>query len=130
MELRDATEDDVPPLAHLLELPERAVREMRHRRSVRVAVDDGDVVGVVAFDANADTVLIASLRGPRPALELLLAAPTAFAHREGLAAEMVLPDGRGAVATVLTDAGFTRAGRGPAFQGEETTKYRWEPSDQ
>ncbi|MFB6120919.1 MAG: hypothetical protein ABEJ68_07380 [Halobacteriaceae archaeon] len=127
MDVRDAVEEDAAAMADLTGLPTAAARELLHDRSVRVAVHEDEVVGVVAFDARPDVVHVTRLSGDPDVLPGLLAEPIRFAKREGMAVELVVPAGDPA-ADVAADEGFEDAGAGPQFEGTRTRRFRLDPA--
>lgn len=144
MEVRDAVEDDAGALADLAGLPEPAVAQLVHDRTVRVA-DGGDsggdgeggggdsdggggdaVRGFVAFDAARDAVHVTQLAGDADAVSRLLDEPARFAEREGMPVEVLVPESETAVVAAVEDYGFEERGTGPRFEGEATRRYRLE----
>jgi len=135
MRVRDAVERDAPAMAALTDAPEPVFRNVVHERSVRVLVEEsadadgtGELCGFVSFDAREDTVHVTQFGGDSDACERLLAEPLAFARTEGLTVEVLLRDGDDAMRAALDAVGFEDAGAGPRFRGEETQRYRYEPS--
>ncbi|MES3161791.1 MAG: hypothetical protein PPP55_09515 [Halorubrum sp.] len=151
MRIRDALESDAAALAELTGRPRDVVRNLVHERSVRVAVggsepvgtngnepetrsiDDGesgdDLVGFVAFDVRSGTVHITDFDGKASAVRRLLEEPRRFAKREGMNVEAIVPDGERDRIKAVEDAGFEAVGRGPRFDGRETTRFRLEIGD-
>lgn len=132
MDIRDAVEADADALAELADSPVDVMRNLVHDRTVRVASADGDgegdeVSGFVSFDARAETVHVTQLEGTDEACARLLEEPVGFARREGMAVELLVPDGETAIREAAEAAGFTTAGSGPRFSGQPTTRYRLEP---
>jgi hypothetical protein len=126
MNVRDATADDADAIDALAGTALDAARLVRDR-TVRVADDDGDVRGFVAFDAWRGTVHVTRLDGDPEAVRELLDEPREFAAHEDVPVEVVLVEDD-ALADVLTDAGFEDAGPGPMFDGARTRRYRCEPA--
>ena len=120
MEIRDAVEADAGRLAELADSPPDVMRNLVHDRTVRVATaaaDDADeatVLGFVSYDAGRGTVHVTQLAGSSDVCERLLEEPIAFAGREGMAVELLVPDG------------FDDTGSGPQFDGRPTVRYRLE----
>ena len=127
MEIRDAVEADAERLADLADSPPDVMRNLVHDRTVRVAMDDEEVVGFVSYDAKQTTVHVTQLAGSADICERLLAEPITFAEREHMTVELLVPDGQTAVETAVEATGFTRSGAGPKFDGESTVRYRLEP---
>jgi len=138
MEVRDAIEEDAPRLGELAEGPTDVMRNLVHDRTVRVAVaeDDGahegerdgdeDVIGFVSFDAREGVVHVTQLAGPADVCQRLLDEPVRFAEREGMAVELLVPEGEETMREAAEAADFTEAGSGPQFAGTPTTRYRRE----
>jgi hypothetical protein len=145
VEVRDAVEDDAETLGAIVDLPADALRNVVHDRTVRLAVDrpgdpgpnaDADgvddtdsVLGFVAFDVRDGTVHVTQLAGDTDVAEQLLAEPVRFAVGEGFDVAFVVPDSDADAAAAAEAAGFTAAGRGPRFDGETTTRYRFDPNE-
>jgi len=125
MNVRDATAEDAAALDALADDDLDAARLVRDR-TVRVADDDGDLAGFVAFDAGRGAVHVTRLAGDPETVAALLDGPREFAAHERLPVEVVLDEGD-ALADVLADEGFEDAGAGPRFDGARTRRYRWEP---
>ncbi len=144
VEVRDAVEDDAETLGAIVDLPADALRNVVHDRTVRLAVDrHGDpgpnadaergddaesVRGFVAFDVRNGTVHVTQLGGNADVAERLLAEPVRFAVHEGFDVAFVVPDSDVDAAAAAEAAGFTAVGRGPQFDGESTTRYRFDPN--
>jgi len=126
MDVRDAVEEDAGAVADLTGLPSAAARELLHDRSVRVAIEGEATAGVVAFDARPEVVHVTRLAGEPDAMARLLAEPVRFAEREGMAVELVVPDGEAAAEVALAE-GFEDVGAGPRFEGTRTRRFRLEP---
>lgn len=142
MEVRDAVEADAGALAAVGDAPTDVMRNLIHDRTVRVAVrsagdpgphadvdgtDDDEVLGFVSFDARNRTVHVTQLAGSVRACELLLAEPVRFAAAEGMAVELLVPDGDETATTAAERVGFGHAGSGPTFEGRRTARYRLDP---
>jgi hypothetical protein len=146
MDVRDAVEADAERLAELTGSPRDVMRNLVHDRTVRVVerdtdrggeegggedagagVDSAAVCGFVSYDARADTVHVTQLEGDPDVSDRLLDEPVGFAEREGMAVELLVPEGEAATREAAERAGFARAGRGPSFEGESTVKYRLDP---
>ena len=147
MNVRDAVEADAERLADLTDSPQDVMRNLVHDRTVRVAekeADDSDgttesdggadsdgaaerIAGFVSYDAREDTVHVTQLEGTPAVCDLLLAEPVRFAETEGMAVELLVPEGETATRDAAEDAGFERAGSGPRFEGETTVRYRLTP---
>jgi hypothetical protein len=126
MDVRDATEGDAERVAALTGTPTGTARELVHERTVRVAVREGTVVGVVAFDARPDAVHVTRLAGEHAAATRLLAEPKRFAERERMAVEYLAPEGDSGL-DAAREAGFDDDGPGPRFEGKPTRRLRWTP---
>ena len=143
--VRDAVEDDAETLGAIAGFPADAVRNVIHDRTVRLAVDrlgdpapnadtptDDDaesVLGFVAFDVRDGTVHVTQLAGAPDVAEQLLAEPVRFAVREGFDVAFVVPDSDADAAAAAEAAGFTAIGSGPRFDGDSTTRYRFDPTE-
>lgn len=131
MRVRDAVEEDGEVLGELADAPAEVMRNVVHDRTVRVAEVDGEdaeVVGFVGFDAMPGTVRVTYLRGSPEARERLLEEPVRFARKEGMTVEALVPEGETETKEVVEDAGFTRVGTGPRFDGGRTLEYRLDPA--
>lgn len=143
MKVRDAVEGDAPALAALTDAPPTVLRNVIHDRSVRLLVDDsdegtwasdeddesapdGEVHGFVSFDVRDGVVHLTQFGGDREACERLLAEPLRFARSEGLPVEALVGEDDDALRAALEAAGFEHFGRGPAFGGDPTDRYRFE----
>ncbi|MFC7018397.1 MULTISPECIES: hypothetical protein [Haloarcula] len=132
MEIRDAVESDAGRLAELADSPPDVMRNLIHDRTVRVATvvgedgDDPEVRGFISFDAGRGTVHVTQLAGPADVCERLLDEPIAFAGREGMAVELLVPDGSDDVESAVEAVGFDDTGSGPQFDGRPTVRYRLE----
>ena len=124
MELRDAVEADAGRLAELTDSPTDVMRNLVHDRTVRVAEDDGTIVGFVSFDAREQTVHVTQLEGEQGVYGTLLGEPLRFARAEGMAVELLVPDDEPHVQAAAADADFAEVGSGPRFDGQPTTRYR------
>ena len=91
------------------------------------AVDSAAVCGFVSYDARADTVHVTQLEGEATVADRLLEEPLRFADREGMAVELLAPEGESETREAAERAGFERAGTGPTFEGERTVRYRLDP---
>jgi hypothetical protein len=145
MEVRDAVEADADALSAIADVPSDVVRNLIHDRTVRVAdrdetaagpnadTDDDDegpdVAGFVSFDVRDRTVHVTQLGGTERACERLLTEPVRFATAEGMTVELLTVEGDEVTRSAAEAAGFERAGTGPAFDGEETIRYRLDPSE-
>ena len=127
MEIRDAIEADAERLANLTGAPTDVMRNLVHDRTVRVAAEDGDVVGFVSYDAQARTVHVTQLEGDVDLCERLLEEPTRFAGREGMDVELLVSEGDEHSREAVERSDFSEYGPGPRFDGTRTTRYRWEP---
>ncbi|SFR86381.1 hypothetical protein SAMN05216559_0212 [Halomicrobium zhouii] len=133
MEIRDAVEADAERMADIADSPPDVMRNLVHDRTVRVAVETTDdeneeTLGLVSFDARDATVHVTQLGGTGEACGRLLDEPVRFARREGMAVELLVAETDDDVREAVEDAGFERSGPGPRFEGEQTTRYRLEPS--
>lgn len=146
MRIRDALESDAETLAAEIDRPRGVVINMIHDRSVRVAIsegheepgaeadhadgdDDGSTVaGFVAFDVRRETVHVTDFDGDEATVRRLFEEPQRFASREGMGVEVVVPDDE-PTSTLVDVVGFEPVGRGPQFEGRETTRYRIEADD-
>jgi hypothetical protein len=72
---------------------------------------------------------VTQLGGDTDVAERLLAEPIRFAVREGFDVAFVVPESDTDAAAAAEAAGFTRVGPGPRFDGEPTTRYRFEPEE-
>ena len=126
MDVRDAVEADAERLAELTNTPTDVMRNLVHDRTVRVAEDDGDVLGFVSFDAQRDTVHVTQLEGTLGAEERLLEEPCRFARNERMTVEMLVTGEDEELQGVAEAAGFENRGTGPVFDGTPTIRYRLE----
>ena len=131
MDVRDAVEADAERLGELAETPEDVMRNLVHDRTVRVAIAGAEetadsIAGFVSFDAREGTVHVTQLAGDGEACTRLLDEPVGFAEREGMAVELLVPDGRDEIRTAAEAAEFQERGSGPRFDGTPTTRYRLE----
>lgn len=126
MQVRDAVEADAERLAEMTDAPADVLRNLVHDRTVRVLEDDGEVAGFVSYDARDRTVHVTQIEGPAAGLETLLSEPLGFARVEGMAVELVAPEGEPAVEEAALAAGFEAVGSGPRFEGHPTTRFRAE----
>lgn len=124
MEMRDARESDAERLASLADAPQDVMRNLVHDRTVRVVETGGGIRGFVSFDAREQTVYVTQLEGDDGVYDELLAEPVGFARTEGMAVELLVPETESDIRAAATDAGFSRTGHGPQFDGERTTRYR------
>jgi hypothetical protein len=90
--------------------------------------DSAAVCGFVSYDARADTVHVTQLEGSAAVSDRLLDEPVRFAEREGMAVELLVPEGETETREAADRAGFDRVGPGPAFEGESTVRYRLDPA--
>ena len=143
--VRDAVEDDADTLGSIVDLPEDVLRNVIHDRTVRLAVDypgesgphddtgAGDdaesVLGFVAFDVRDSTVHVTQLAGDADVAERLLAEPVRFAVSENFDVAFVVPNSDADAVAAAEAAGFTPVGSGPSFDGDATTRYRFQPSE-
>jgi len=126
MEIREAVEEDAPRLGELGDGPTDVMRNLVHDRTVRVAVEDEAVIGFVSFDAREGVVHVTQLAGPADVCQRLIDEPIGFAEREGMAVELLVPEGEETMREAAEAADFTEAGSGPQFAGTPTTRYRRE----
>jgi len=127
MDVRDAVEADAERLAALTDAPRDVMRNLVHDRTVRVAETGGEIRGFVSFDARERTVHVTQLQGDPDAYDRLLEEPVRFARQEGMAVQLLVPDGETTLPDAATAAGFEAVGQGPRFAGEGTRKFRLEP---
>jgi hypothetical protein len=153
MDVREAIEADAEALADLADSPADVMRNLVHDRSVRVAVEGAvdpgpnadagrspsaeshenaeeraaSLLGFVSFDARPDAVHVTQLDGTPEACTRLLEEPLAFARREGMVVELLVPGDSEAVRTAVEEVGFDERGTGPRFEGQPTVRYRLEP---
>lgn len=125
MELRDAVEADAERLAGLTDAPTDVMRNLIHDRTVRVLERD-QIVGFVSYDAREQTIHVTQIEGPPDDLGALLSEPLRFARAEGMAVELLVPDGEPAVEEAALVAGLDEIGSGPRFEGRPTTRFRTE----
>jgi hypothetical protein len=141
MEVRDAVEADAEALSGLGDAPTDVMRGVVHDRTVRVLVpadaksgeeggaEPGTLAGFVSFDARSKTVYVTQLAGESPeACSRLLEEPRRFADCEDMAVEFVIEESHDAARQAAREEGFGPVGPGPRFEGEETTRFRLEPS--
>ena len=76
---------------------------------------------------RADTVHVTQLEGEASVADRLLEEPLRFAEREGMAVELLAPEGETETREAAERAGFEHAGPGPTFEGESTVRYRLDP---
>lgn len=126
MNIRDATDDDAESLVALATDEVDASRLIRDR-TVRVAETEGGLAGFVAFDTWQDAVHVTRFDGDPDAVGELLGEPCSFAAGESLPVEVVVVDGDEEFHEVFLDAGFEDEGPGPAFNGEQTRRFRCPP---
>jgi hypothetical protein len=126
MELRDAIEADAKRLADMTDAPADVMQNLVHDRTVRVLERGGEIAGFVSYDARDRTVHVTQIEGPEDGLETLLSEPLGFARAEGMAAELVVPEGEHTVEEAALTAGFDEVGSGPRFEGQPTTRFRIE----
>src|SRR6056297_1349285 len=124
MDVRDAVEADAGRLADLTGVPRDVMTNLVHDRTVRVAVEDDEIVGFVSYDAREQTVHVTQLEGPPAVCDRLLEEPVRFAHGEGMAVELLVPEPNEGIRSAAADAGFDQVGSGPLFDGTPTVKYR------
>jgi hypothetical protein len=127
MDVRDAVEADAERLAELTGSPTDVMRNLVHDRTVRVLADGEEVRGFVSYDARADTVHVTQLEGEAGAHDRLIEEPVRFARAEGMNVELLVPESERTTREAAEDAGFERSGTGPAFEGQQTVRYRLEP---
>lgn len=127
MEIRDAVEADADALSRLADGPIDVLRNLVHDRTVRVALEDGEVVAFVSFDARPGIVYVTQLDGDADACERLLDEPMRFARREGMDVELLVPEDDDDVRSVVAEAGFDQTGNGPRFADVHTLRYRYSP---
>jgi hypothetical protein len=89
--------------------------------------DSAAVCGFVSYDARADTVHITQLEGETAVADRLLEEPLRFAESEDMAVELLVPEDETETREAADRAGFEHAGPGPAFEGERTVRYRFDP---
>lgn len=136
MQIRDAREGDESAIAALADGdidPRHLIRE----RIVRVATDPSEsagedtagdaIAGFCAFDARPEAVHVTRVGGDEDAIRLLLDDAIRYADRENLPVEAVVPVG-GSTAVALETRGFEGVGSGPRFEGQETTRFRLDPT--
>ncbi|MEE6210678.1 hypothetical protein U3A55_10980 [Salarchaeum sp. III] len=126
MHVREAVETDINAISGLLGEPAGVAARLLRERTVSVAVRDETVVGVVAFEVAGDVVHVTRLAGERDAMEELLDEPLGFAENEGLPVELLAEESNDGVAFAVETKGFENVGRGPRFDGEATTRYRYD----
>lgn len=138
MDVRDAVEDDAEALASLTDVPASALRNVVHDRTVRVLVDDAadagaadvdsddspTVYGFVSFDVRDGVVHLTQFGGDREAFDRLLDEPLRFAAVESMPVEVLVGEDDEAMRDALEAEGFEIRGRGPAFGGTPTFRYR------
>ena len=126
MQVRDAIEADAEELAAQTGAPRDVMRNLVHDRTVRVAITDDAVHGFVSFDARHDTVHITQLERKEGICEQLLEEPLRFAHKEGMAVELLVAESDEETREAAENSGFELNGYGPVFEGTRTVKYRLE----
>jgi len=126
MEVRDAVEADAERLAGMTDAPTDVMVNLVHDRTVRVGTEDETILGFVSFDARADTVHVTQLDGDPAAYDRLLEEPIRFAQSEGMAVELLVPEGEADLLGAVEGAEFEQVGSGPRFEGEPTRRYRLE----
>lgn len=127
MEVREAVEADAEALARLADGPQDVLRNVVHDRTVRVAVEEEELVAFVSFDARPGTVYVTQLTGSAPACERLLDEPVRFARSEDMTVELLVSADDDAARAAADSTGFDQAGHGPRFDGVETVRYRLDP---
>jgi len=127
MDVRDAVEADAERLAELTESPQDVMRNLVHDRTVRVAEADGEVRGFVSYDAREETVHVTQLEGDSETCDRLVEEPVRFARAENMTVELLVPEDERDTREAAESAGFERAGTGPAFRGQPTVRYRFDP---
>ncbi|PSQ00705.1 hypothetical protein BRC89_01320 [Halobacteriales archaeon QS_4_70_19] len=136
MDVRDAVEADADRLAELTDHPSDVMRNLVHDRTVRVATEPdadgaeegGRVVGFVSYDAQNGVVHITQFEGALQACERLLEEPLRFARGESMSVELLVSENADEKRDIAEAAGFHNDGRGPAFDGMPTVRYRHEPT--
>jgi L-amino acid N-acyltransferase YncA len=126
MQVRDAVEADAEELATQTGAPRDVMRNLVHDRTVRVAITDDSVHGFISFDARHDTVHITQIEGGEGICEQLLEEPIRFAHKEGMAVELLVAESNEETKEAAENVGFEQKGYGPSFEGTRTVKYRLE----
>lgn len=129
MEVREAVEADAGRMAELTEAPADVMRNLVHDRTVRIAIEDEEVLGFVSFDARRDTVHVTQFEGTREAGERLLEEPVRFARNEGMNVELLVPEDEETLREAAESAAFTLEGQGPTFDGVSTIRYRLEADE-
>lgn len=124
MVVRDADPTDVDAIAGMTDVSRHAASRLVQERTVRVHLDEEDVVAFVSFDATEDAVQLTHLAGPPDACAGLLEEIIRFAERSGLPIEMVVPHDERSTCEALEAAEFAACGEGPRFQGAGTIRYR------
>jgi hypothetical protein len=124
MDVRDAVEADAERLASLTDTPRDVMRNLVHDRTVRVAEREGEIAGFVSYDARERTVHVTQMEGDPGTFERLLDEPVGFARTEGMAVELLAPEGEPHLEEAALAAGFDEVGRGPRFEGKPTTRFR------
>ena len=127
MDVRDAVEEDAETLADLADGPRDVLRNLIHDRTVRIAVEGGEAVAFLSFDARPGTVYVTQIGGDPGACERLLEEPVRFAEREGMSVALLVADDEAAIREAVAGAGFEEVGSGPRFEGVPTVRYRREP---
>lgn len=127
MEVREAVEADAGRMAELTEAPADVMRNLVHDRTVRIAVDDDEMLGFVSFDARQETVHITQFEGTREACERLLEEPVRFARSENMTVELLVPEDERTLRDAAEAASFSREGQGPTFDGVSTIRYHLDP---
>lgn len=141
MRVRDAVEADADAMAALADQPADVMRNLVHDRTVRVVVDapnkddeseatitetEPSLRAMVSFDAGQETVHVTQLAGDLEAVERLLEEPIRFARSEEMNVEAIVAVGDETGKAAVETKGFSRAGDGPRFDGEQTVRYRLE----
>jgi hypothetical protein len=127
MEVRDAVEEDAEALADLADGPRDVARNLVHDRTVRIAMEGGEAIAFISFDARPGTVYVTQIGGAPEGCERLLDEPIRFADAEGMSVELLLPDDEEALRDPLARSGFEEVGTGPRFEGVSTVRYRRDP---
>lgn len=127
-EVHAARTTDAAAVGRLLGLPEPAAARLIRTRTVKVAVQTDEITACLAYDVHDGAVSVTRIGGEPDTFEGLLAEPRRLAIAEGYPVEVLVGTDEPVLAEAIEAVGFTAAGSGPRFEGQSTTRYRWEPT--